>query len=141
MFIKKLFSKSKKHLFLNTSKCFSKSFNVGLNSRICSCLQFVAVWCFEVYEEIWPHINTYLEKNILIDSDNCGYFSDTYQNFRIGSFLKVNWSLKSETYSNFVLLRKIYLIYLAVWMDFYSYMTVTCIAHLEKIVSSNYAVL
>lgn len=53
---------------------------------------------------------------------------DTYQNFKIGSFLKVSWSLKSETYSNFVLLRKIYLIYLAVWMDLHSHMTVTSIA-------------
>lgn len=52
---------------------------------------------------------------------------DTYQNFKIGSFLKVSWSLKSETYSNFVLLRKIYLIYLQFeWTC--THMTVTSIA-------------
>lgn len=57
------------------------------------------MWCFEVYEDIWPHVHMYLGENILIASNNCGYSSDTYQNFKIGSFLKVSCSVKSETYS------------------------------------------
>lgn len=109
MFIKK---KKKKTYFPNLKSacfCFSKSFNVGLDSCICFGIQSVAMWCFEVHEEIWPHVHMYLGKNILIASNNCGYSSDTYQNFRIGSFLKVSCSVKSETFSTLCYYSKIHL--------------------------------
>lgn len=127
---------------------FCKSFNVVLDSPICFCIQFVAVW--HCVRSIWRNLASHkyvLKESILIASDNCGYSSLIhYQNFGMGSFLKVSCSVKSETLSiSFVLCYiKIHLICLAVWIvdlwllrDF----IISCIGHLENTGSLNYAVL